>query len=194
MKVNTMKDNMCKTHIWNADRSICCLLSSELLWIIIIYGFITNSQKWPGARFSKVPKTFRTRKAIRKTSPRLFCEAGLFICCKGNKSLNNCKKYHASRCLCFEDTKRIMSLEMRPKSFGTFEKRALGPAFVPVIHLPLVDIIRKHYMNFHFYADDSLIYSSFDSAHAIFVFVGSFSSPDLFIRDISVNIHIWQQV
>ena len=29
------------------------------------------------------------RKAIRKTPPRLFCEAGLFICCNGNK--NNCK-------------------------------------------------------------------------------------------------------
>ena len=33
-------------------------------------------------------------------------------------------KFRASRCLCFEDTKRIMSLEMRPKSFGAFQKRA----------------------------------------------------------------------
>ena len=31
----------------------------------------------------------KSRKAIRKTPPRLFCEAGLFICCKGNKNLNN---------------------------------------------------------------------------------------------------------
>ena len=45
----------------------------------------------PGARFSKVPKTFRTRKAVHKTLPHLFCEAGLVICCKGNKNLNNCK-------------------------------------------------------------------------------------------------------
>ena len=45
----------------------------------------------PGARFSKVPKTFRARKAIRKTPTRLFCEVALFICCKGNKNLNNCK-------------------------------------------------------------------------------------------------------
>ena len=43
----------------------------------------------PGARFSKVPKAFRVRKAIRKTWVCLFCKAGLFICCKGNK--NNCK-------------------------------------------------------------------------------------------------------
>ena len=32
----------------------------------------------------------------------------------------------ASRRLRFEDTKRIMSSEMRPKSLGTLEKRALG--------------------------------------------------------------------
>ena len=33
-------------------------------------------------------------------------------------------KLRASRRLRFEDKKRIMSPEMRPKSFGTFEKRA----------------------------------------------------------------------
>ena len=31
-------------------------------------------------------KTLRARKAIRKTSTRFFCIAGLFICCKGNKN------------------------------------------------------------------------------------------------------------
>ena len=31
------------------------------------------------ARFSKVPKTFRARKAIRKTQTCMFCEAGLFM-------------------------------------------------------------------------------------------------------------------
>ena len=44
-----------------------------------------------GARFSKVPRTFRARKVIRKTTTSLFCKAGLFICCKGNKNKNNCK-------------------------------------------------------------------------------------------------------
>ena len=33
-------------------------------------------------------------------------------------------KFRASRRLRFEDTKRIMSPEIHPKSFGTFEKRA----------------------------------------------------------------------
>ena len=35
-------------------------------------------------------------------------------------------KFRASRRFRFEDTKRIMSSEIRPKSFGTFEKRAPG--------------------------------------------------------------------
>ena len=45
----------------------------------------------PAARFSKVPKTFRAQKANGKTSTRLFCKAGLFMCCKGYKKENNCK-------------------------------------------------------------------------------------------------------
>ena len=44
-----------------------------------------------GARFSKVPWTFRVRKAIRKFTTCLFCKTGLFICCKENKNKNNCK-------------------------------------------------------------------------------------------------------
>ena len=43
------------------------------------------------ACFSKVPKTFRVPKATDKTPNRLFCEAGHFICCKGNINVNNCK-------------------------------------------------------------------------------------------------------
>ena len=39
-----------------------------------------------GASFSKDPKTFRVRKAISKTPTHLFCEASLFIYCKGNKN------------------------------------------------------------------------------------------------------------
>ena len=39
-------------------------------------------------------------------------------------------KFRASRRLRFEDTKRIMSPEMRPKSFGTFEKQAPGQKFL----------------------------------------------------------------
>ena len=39
-------------------------------------------------------------------------------------------KFRASRRLCFEDTKRIMSIEEHPKSFGTFKKRAPGESLL----------------------------------------------------------------
>ena len=38
--------------------------------------------------------------------------------------INITAKFRASRRLHFEDTKRIMSPDLRPKSFGTFEKQA----------------------------------------------------------------------
>ena len=53
-----------------------CVGLRDNLWT----GFLS-----PGVRFSKDPKTLRERKAIRRTPTRLFCKAGLFICCKGNK-------------------------------------------------------------------------------------------------------------
>ena len=47
-------------------------------------------------------------------------------------------KFRASRRLRFEDTKRIMSPEIHPKSFGTFEKQAPGPrGFSRELHFPL---------------------------------------------------------
>ena len=42
-------------------------------------------------------------------------------------------KFRASRRLRFEETKRIMSPVMRPKRFGTFEKRAPGLDCVVVV-------------------------------------------------------------
>ena len=40
----------------------------------------------PGARFSKVPKSSRVRKAIFLTPTRILCKAVFFICCKENKN------------------------------------------------------------------------------------------------------------
>ena len=37
------------------------------------------------------PDSRKSRKAIHKTPSRLFCAAGLFICCKGHTNLNDCK-------------------------------------------------------------------------------------------------------
>ena len=43
---------------------------------------------FPGALSSKVPITFRARKAICETSNRLLWKAGLLTCFKGNKKKN----------------------------------------------------------------------------------------------------------
>ena len=59
-------------------------------WLLLVRG-ISNTKSILGPRFSKVPRTFRARKAIRKSTTCLFCKAGLFMCCKGNKNKNNCK-------------------------------------------------------------------------------------------------------
>ena len=58
---------------------------------LLVRDITPDLHKRPGARFSKVPKTFRARKAIRKTPTCLLCKAGDFICCKGNKNKNTCK-------------------------------------------------------------------------------------------------------
>ena len=60
----------------------------------LVVQFETNSCKrqacWlvvPGARFSKVPKTFPTRKAICEATNRLFWKADLLSCFQGNKKI-----------------------------------------------------------------------------------------------------------
>ena len=80
----------------------------------------------PGARFSKVPRTFRARKAIRKTKTCLFSKAGLFICCKVNKNTNNCKV----SCLetpSFWRYKENYVTRKTPEKFRDF--RETGPCF-----------------------------------------------------------------
>ena len=81
----------------------------------------------PGARFSRVPKTFRARKTIREPATRLFCKAGLFICCKDDKYWNNCI-VSCLETLSLWRYKENISPETRLKSFGTSDKRALGPS------------------------------------------------------------------
>ena len=88
---------------------------------------ISEISRSPGARFSKVPRTFRARKPFVKLRPAHSVKLVFSYVVKGIK-IKITAKFRASRRLHFEDTKRIMSPDLRPKSFGTFEKQA--PAVV----------------------------------------------------------------
>jgi len=60
-------------------------LPFTLIWLFLSRFPLVTLAKGP---FLESPENFnsRARKAIRKTQTRLFCEAGLFIGCKGNKN------------------------------------------------------------------------------------------------------------
>ena len=79
----------------------------------------------PGACFSKVPKRFVPEKPVVKLRPAYSVKLVFSYVVKGIK-IKITAKFRASRRLRFEDTKRIVSPEIRPKSFRTFEKQAPG--------------------------------------------------------------------
>ena len=89
--------------------------------------FCTN--KRPGAHFSKVSKNFGPEKPFVKLRPAYSAKLVFSYVGKGWK-IKITVKLRVSRRLHFEDRKTIMSPEMRPKSFGTFEKRAPDPVYI----------------------------------------------------------------
>ena len=60
-------------------------------------------------------------------------------------------KFCASRRLRFEDTKRIMSPEIRPQSSGTFEKRAPGPQILHLVSSNKLTLTAQTKLMFFFY-------------------------------------------
>ena len=76
-----------------------------------------------GSVSKKSRKLFGPEKPFRKLLPAHFVQPVFAYVVKGIK-ININAKFCASRHLRFEDTKKIVSPEMRPKSFGTFEKQA----------------------------------------------------------------------
>ena len=83
--------------------------------------------------FLESPDNFSGRKAIRKITTCLSVKLVFSNVVKGIKRKITAK-FRASRHPRFEDTKRIMSTEIRPKSFGTFEERVPKSSF----HRPVV--------------------------------------------------------
>ena len=76
----------------------------------------------------KSRKLFRLEKPFVKLQPAYSVKLAFLYVVKGIK-IKITGKFRGSTRLRFEDTKRIMSPEMCPKSFGTFEKRAPGAEF-----------------------------------------------------------------
>ena len=74
----------------------------------------------------KPRKLFGPEKPFVKLWPAYSVNLVFLYVVKGIK-IKITAKFRASRRLSFEDTKRILSPEMRPKSFGTFEKQAPAP-------------------------------------------------------------------
>ena len=70
-------------------------------------------------------KHFRPEKLFIKLQPARSIKLVFSEVVKGIK-IEITAKFRASRGIPFEDTKIIRSPEMRPKSFGAFEKRASG--------------------------------------------------------------------
>ena len=73
----------------------------------------------------KSRKLFGPEKSFAKLRPAYSVKLILSYVVKGIK-IKITAKFRASRRLRFEDIKRIMSPETRPKSLGTFEKQAPG--------------------------------------------------------------------
>ena len=84
-------------------------------------GFDISSKLGPVSRKSR--RLFGPVKPFLKLRPAYSVKLVFSYVVKGIK-IKITAKFSASRRLRFEDTKRIRSPEMRPKRFGTFEKRA----------------------------------------------------------------------
>ena len=87
-------------------------------------AFLLSFDQWPVSRKSR--KLFGPGKTFLKLRLAHSVKLVFSYVVKGRK-IKITAKFRALRRLRFEDTKRTMSPEMRPKSFGTFEKRAPGP-------------------------------------------------------------------
>ena len=79
-----------------------------------------------GARFSKVPRTFRARKASCQTAIRSCFEKLIFLHVFNIRKTKRIAKFDGLEPRRCEDIKGIVAPEIDPKSFWTFEKRAPG--------------------------------------------------------------------
>ena len=96
----------------------------------------SNHRPYQGPVSRKSRELFGPEKPFVKLRPAYSVKLVFSYVVKGIK-IKVTAKFRASRRLRFEETKRIMPPEIRPKSFGTFEKQAPGE----VLCLPDVIIL-----------------------------------------------------
>ena len=94
------------------------------IFAIVLYSNIAASALL-GLVSRKSRKLFGPEKSFLKLRPAYSVKLVFSYVVKGIK-IKTTAKFRASRRLRFEDTKRIIAPEIRPKSFGTFEKQAPG--------------------------------------------------------------------
>ena len=91
------------------------ILTAVMRWFIPLLGPVSRKSR----------ELFGPEKPFVKLRPDHSVKLVFSYVVKGIKT-NITAKFHASRRLRFGDTKRIMSPEIRPKSFGTLKKQATG--------------------------------------------------------------------
>ena len=93
--------------------------------MFVVWKRFSHLVKDLGPVSRKSRELFGPEKPFVKLRPAYSVKLVFSYVVEGTK-INITAKFRASRRLHFEDTKRNMSPDLRPKSFGTFEKQAPG--------------------------------------------------------------------
>ena len=124
---------------WCAQLQFCLRSIGKILnlrFIALAENLLTFAILRPVSR--KFQKHFGPGKSFVKVRPAYFVKLVFTYVVKGIK-IKITAKFRSSRLLHLEDTKRIISPEMRPKSLGTLKKRNPGACFskVPKLFGPI---------------------------------------------------------
>ena len=96
----------------NPQKDIFAIVLSSNIAASALLGLVSRKSR----------ELFGPEKSFLKLRPAYSVKLVFSYVVKGIK-IQTTAKFRASRCLRFEDTKRIISPEIRPKSSGTFEKQ-----------------------------------------------------------------------
>ena len=110
------------------------------------------------ARFSKVPNTFRARKAICEIANRLFWKSDLLTCFQGNKNKNNCEVWRI-KCSPFLSYKGNCDTRKWPVKFRDFWETAPRTSTTEATALVL-DLLHKNTSNLKYLVQCTFIFGA----------------------------------